>query len=399
MADYVIITFVSRLTLAGESKNVADDPTKAELIVDRIRQEIVARVFTPGGRVPTLTRLEDRFGVCRDTAQRALTTLAEEGLVHPRGRQGTFVADHPPHLCHYGLIYTHPDRPTEPWTRAQKVIYKEAKRLLGRPPHRLSVLQGLEEHGAVRERAPLIDDIIKHRVAGLIFTAPPDGFVDTPLVADDGVPRVVYGRDPLPGMHVIAFRTEQFVARAATYLAERGRRRVAVLSSAGLYSEPEERAGLQAELDAHGLATHPYWIQAAALHYPQWSRSLVHLLMTPGAHGRPDGLLILDDNFIPHAAQGLVDAGVRVPDDVEVVSLANFPCDEPCPVPMKLFGPDIRRYVRLAKQIIDRRRHGEEADAVTPLEPISDDEFAERLAHQSGSADSTGRMHAAGDHR
>ncbi|MEM8730621.1 MAG: phosphonate metabolism transcriptional regulator PhnF [Pseudomonadota bacterium] len=51
--------------------------------------------FTTGDRLPTEAQLSGRFGVNRHTVRRALSAMAEEGLVHSRRGSGVFVAASP----------------------------------------------------------------------------------------------------------------------------------------------------------------------------------------------------------------------------------------------------------------------------------------------------------------
>jgi DNA-binding GntR family transcriptional regulator len=62
----------------------------------RIRAEIEQRIrsgaLPPGSRLPTEAELQQQHSVGRGTAQRALTELAQAGLVQRHRRRGTFVA-------------------------------------------------------------------------------------------------------------------------------------------------------------------------------------------------------------------------------------------------------------------------------------------------------------------
>lgn len=58
-----------------------------------LREEIVGGTLQPGQKIATETRLSERFGVNRHTVRRALSALAEEGLVSIEQGRGTFVRD------------------------------------------------------------------------------------------------------------------------------------------------------------------------------------------------------------------------------------------------------------------------------------------------------------------
>ncbi|MEQ8896146.1 MAG: phosphonate metabolism transcriptional regulator PhnF [Roseovarius sp.] len=61
-------------------------------IHDTLRRDITERRYAPGDKLPTEAALAKRFGVNRHTIRRALATLADDGLVHPRRGAGVFVA-------------------------------------------------------------------------------------------------------------------------------------------------------------------------------------------------------------------------------------------------------------------------------------------------------------------
>lgn len=70
--------------------------------------EVLGVRLTIGARLPTEPELCSHFGVSRGTIRDALATLAAEGLIERRGRQGTFVRRL--HLLAHSAHAEHPDR-------------------------------------------------------------------------------------------------------------------------------------------------------------------------------------------------------------------------------------------------------------------------------------------------
>lgn len=64
-------------------------------IRDTLTEEIARGHYRPGERLPPEVQLSERFGVNRHTVRRALSALAEEGIVQPRRGAGVFVAQRP----------------------------------------------------------------------------------------------------------------------------------------------------------------------------------------------------------------------------------------------------------------------------------------------------------------
>lgn len=73
------------------------------LIAEELRVEIGDGRLQAGDRLPSESALAGRFGVNRHTARRAISALAEDGLVEARRGSGTFVTGEAVHLHRIGL--------------------------------------------------------------------------------------------------------------------------------------------------------------------------------------------------------------------------------------------------------------------------------------------------------
>lgn len=60
-------------------------------VANALRQRIQSRQIPPGRRIPSLTELEQEFGVARDTLRKATQLLKDEGLVESVKGMGIFV--------------------------------------------------------------------------------------------------------------------------------------------------------------------------------------------------------------------------------------------------------------------------------------------------------------------
>src|ERR1700684_2355165 len=78
---------------------------KQSLISEHLRKEIIEGRIPPGRRLPPQGQLVDHLDVSGVTIQRALDRLSREGFICTRGRNGTFVTIHPPHLYSYGVVF------------------------------------------------------------------------------------------------------------------------------------------------------------------------------------------------------------------------------------------------------------------------------------------------------
>jgi DNA-binding GntR family transcriptional regulator len=64
-------------------------------IADDLREQIRKGRYRPSDRLPSVRELSETYGVVRETIQRVLRTLAEEGLVQSQSTRGTFVLKAP----------------------------------------------------------------------------------------------------------------------------------------------------------------------------------------------------------------------------------------------------------------------------------------------------------------
>lgn len=70
--------------------------TRQQQLASDLRALILSGDLKPGGRVPSTTALQERYGVSNQTVQRALLILKEEGFLKGDKGQGVFVTDHQP---------------------------------------------------------------------------------------------------------------------------------------------------------------------------------------------------------------------------------------------------------------------------------------------------------------
>jgi DNA-binding LacI/PurR family transcriptional regulator len=350
---------------------------KRNRILDELRRRIVGGRLKPGGRLPTRLELRDRFRVSVVTVQSALEQLTAEGFVEPRGRGGTYVADAPPHLSHYGLVLPiHPAHPS--WSLFPMALCNQAKALEDGAGCQIHCYYGVDGAGEGEDWRRLLADVNARRLAGLIFLHRPDYLARTPLFAKPRLPMVaIADLATCPGVAVVNADWRSFFRKAVACLAAQGRRRVAHVAEASLGEEGHRYFAQQ--VARQRLRTWPHWSQAASHANPVSARNVVRLLMAAPKRQRPDGLVLSDDNIVEHALAGLLAAGVRVPRDVEVVAYANFPWAPAAVLPVRRFGFHARQILESCLRVIDRQRRGQRVPAVTRLEALDDADVA-RLA-------------------
>lgn len=96
----------------------------------------------------------------------------------------------------------------------------------------------------------------------------------------------------------------------------------------------------------------------------------MQLLMQSGQQERPNGLIVSDDNVLTAAGEGLVAAGVRVPEDLHVVAVTNFPLLVPSPIPVTRIGFDIPAILDVLVHRLEQVRRGEKPPEMTSIPAV-----------------------------
>jgi DNA-binding LacI/PurR family transcriptional regulator len=336
---------------------------KQALVSEHLRREIIEGRFPPGGRLPTQVQLVDQFRVSGVTIQRALDRLIREGFICTHGRNGTFVATHPPHLYSYGVVFR--DDPNQVGrSRYHQTLEAQALRLQRSGDRKITIFNRISGHEDTEPSRQLLAMVRSHQMAGLLLIDG-DTFNDTPLLDEAGIYRCAVMSRKVETLQcpIVYPDMTGMVDLALDTLVQRGRRRVATLITVGVYGEVGDY--LRHAMKQRDLETHDRWLQIVPHDIPDAVRNNVLMLMS--APDRPDGLFIVDDNLAEGASSGLVMAGVNVPRDVEVVAHCNFPWLAPSVLPMQRVGFDTRQIMETAVNVIDMQRQGQRAPSVTRI--------------------------------
>ena len=351
--------------MAGIVQYVAKHSPKQTEIVAEIRGMILSGEYRPGARLPALAEIQRQFGVSAVTAQRAMAHLCKDGFVSVKEREATRVVENPPHLCDFGFIL-----PTNQHQHFFIALQAESEKLFTR--QQSSQRMTLCREWDWEARSKLEAKVQSHALAGLIFTIPPLTFTGSPILTEPGIPRVTVTGKSTEG--ITAVEVQGLLARGLDYLAARGRRRVAFICSSTLEPESVWRE-VSAESAARGLATRRHWVQAVNLDMPEWAHNSTKVLFDTAPGDLPDALMIMDDNFVPHATAAIAEMGLQVPDDLDVVAHCNFPYPTPSAVPVKRVGPDMGQLLTTCVDLITRWRRGETVPPTVVLPAWSDDEL------------------------
>lgn len=357
-------------------KKIGRPPVKQEQIARDLLRRIISGAVPVSGRLATREELCRQYKASSVTVQQAIDQLVADGFVVARGTLGTFVSERPPHLSRYAMVVSQmPGGPS--YGRFWTAIENEARQLHHSAGLDLQVFHGVEAHVDNKAFQRLVADIKHHRLAGIIFLHNPFEYKNTPLLDEPGIARVAFmGETPeYPTVQAVFTKYEGLIERGLDYLVSRGRRRVAMISQPLLVGY--DAAWLERAVAERGMFMEPYWLQFAVTGVDAMVRNCAHLLMHANQSVRPDGLIIADDNFVEATSAGLVRAGVRVPEDLEVVAHCNFPWPTSSVLPVKRLGFDARQVLRECIGSIDAQCRGEAIKPPIMLPAIFEEELTD----------------------
>jgi len=349
---------------------------RSRQIVREIRDQIVAGELSPGSQLPTRSEIESHYGSGPMTVQRAVEQLKNEGFVEVNGRQGTFVTSNPPHLTRYAIVFPQLHH-GENWGQFWTALHHEIVELEGsqsRPDALgLPVYDGIDGHIDTPAYLKLVRDLRSHLIAGLIFVSNPYQLVATPIMREPGVPRVaILYEGGTEELHAVTLDGRSYMDKALTYLTQRGRRRVAIIAPRWRQRTTDQ---WMLAFTAHGIECAKYRLQTVHTAGPEAARNCAHVLMELPVEKRPDGLIIADDNLVHHATLGLMDSGVRVPEELDVIAHCNFPLPTPSAVPVRRLGYDARKVIAACIESIDGQRGGDVRGFCSTVPAVFDDEI------------------------
>lgn len=344
-------------------------------ISEQLRIEVRQGRFPPGTRLPRHVELQARFKTTPATVQAALDKLAADGFIRTAGRGGTFVTDYPPCLTRYALVFPGPLNAAAPGINFWKVLARLAKARNGSEPRRFLFYTSLNGHTDEPDYVRLRHDVRDQLLAGVLFAANPYALANTPLLgemlAQPSLPKVAFMTKPsYPEIPAVAAAELDSLTAPLDCFRKRGCRRLAVLNMAtgeGDHGGPDAstEGRLVAAAASRGLEIRPYWLQAVAGSAAVRSRQLVHLLLQGPPEQRPDALWITDDCLVPAATAGIVDAGVRVPQELAVVAHCNYPEPPAAAVPVIWHGLAVGQVLDTCLALLEQQRLGQAVPRLT----------------------------------
>jgi LacI family transcriptional regulator len=165
--------------------------------------------------------------------------------------------------------------------------------------------------------------LCERRVDGMVMAAAADPDQRTlSYLAAQALPLVLIDRLPSTDFDQVGVENEEPVAGLVQHLAGHGHRRIGMLSGlAGLSTTSERASGYRLGLEREGLPYDPALVEAGDSAIEP-ARLAAHRLL--GADDRPTALVVTNNLMTIGAFRALRELGLRVPDDVAIVSFDDF---------------------------------------------------------------------------
>ena len=317
-----------------------------------LKHSILTGELSPGTRLPTLEQLNLEFNASKATFQHVINRLKKQGFIRSVERQGMFVADHLPCETHFGLVF---DRKTNAFL---KKIEEQADFLNQEGRWQFSVFRN-EYSPALLERNwnTLRERLQERTLAGLFFFFNPVDEEILQLIREfSEVPMLMYDYYPdHETLLVLKMEPESCAEKSLSLFLERGITRLAVIC------KPDQplTTSFRNAARKKGIEIPDRWCLPAPEYSSEGARNIVMLLLSLPPEQRPRGLYLTDDNLLNAVQAGIVESGVRVPQDLTVVCHTNFPDPPETVIPVPKVGFDNRELLRRSIEAVrEFRRTG-----------------------------------------
>ena len=315
---------------------ILDKGKKRKGLEEALKNSILDGTLSPGMRLPTLEQLNFEFNASKATFQHVINRLKRQGFIRSVERQGLFVADNLPSETHFGLVF---DRKTNAFL---KKIEEQAELLNREGKWKFTIFRNEYTPALlVRNWNSLRESLQEQTLAGLFFFFNPVNEEILQIIQEysAAVPMVIYDHYPKhPTLLVLKMEPESCAEKSLDLFLKRGIRRLAVITKP---EQPLAHSFLKAARKK-GIEIPDRWFLPAPEYRTEGVKNIIMLLLSLPPRQRPDGLYITDDNLLNAVQAGIVESGVRVPQDLTVVCHTNFPDPPETVIPILKVGFDNR---------------------------------------------------------
>jgi DNA-binding LacI/PurR family transcriptional regulator len=340
-------------------------------LADALRREIATGILPIGERLGSIRDLARKHGVSVITVKGALRQLADEGIIVSRPRRGTFVTGasrtEAPALMKnvIGMVLTDLGSPFF------SLILRGAEQYAR--THGYSILLGTASTAMDDENAQIM---YFHRmgVVGLLVGSLTHKYVlpeALKQLSREGFPYIMISYVNEPGTYLVCGDSEKGGYLAASHLLSMGYRRLGNIDgeAGNLPGELRRRGYLRALRDA-GVSEEPchhFRLRRGGEKFDFDSGYDIGRHIA-GMADRPDALFSYNDLAALGALQALLDAGVRIPEEIGIVGFDDIERSAYAPVPLTTVRQPTQAIGQKAMELLIDRLGGKAVEQRTILE-------------------------------
>ena len=337
--------------------------TKSQQVQDYLRRAIATDRWSPDERLPGERELVVELGVSNTTLRHALNALTYEGLIVRKPGSGTYVSGQSvrsPYIgvllkdsqlsCGMGYWYHH--------------LMDELKKQIEASGHNVMMTLG---HGDTDEEfvssINLFDRASSRTLQGLICITHPGSVLNR--LENIGIPIVTLRIGYPLGMHSVVLDYQELIKTAVQMLASAGHGDFAVM-----YEDVPKRSNAPAHKTARQEMLN---LLSAAVGYSDerlipvkysldYSNAYDAFKEWWSKPNRPNSIFFSDDAFCDVAIPAILELGIKVPEELSIVTHANIARQFNFPVPLTRIGFDPAETVGACWRILNNLISGVSVD-------------------------------------
>ncbi len=338
-------------------------PKHRELIL-RFRKEILKELGV-GALFPSQNELAARYGVSIMTVSEAVGALVQDGILERIQGRGTFVREPSEPQGMIGVLteldICHPG--TSPFFL--HLIQGIRREIEGRGwVSRFYAGHSVPFGGKDVKKISCQDfylDLQEGRLTGVVLVGTQVAALQQAM-RETGV-SIPFVHEASGDVRLLDYG--ELIRQGVRYLASRRCKTVGFISC-GISGE--NRALFEKECLSCGLEFRPEWQIEAVYRHAQGDGAEALRRLWTASCGRPEGLLVLDDMLYRDLAPMLLHNGIRVPEDVVIVSHMNVRDTRPlAPKPVMLMVDPDEMAVVMVKWLADLRQNRDERQSAHPI--------------------------------
>jgi len=313
----------------------------------------------PGIRLPSTEDLSVTYRTSYGSVHNALTSLVKEGLVERLHGSGTYVAQSKTsEITCYGLYYVGNLWANEDATFTRSVHNALVEKLgnLKKSTRIFIDTRPASEHPEV---LPALREAVNNReIQGLI--APIVNQWVFPALNKLPLPSAFIAADPIPNR--ISLEMRGFWLESVRRLAAQGCRSVGLIIP---NLTPSFCDGLREALELTKMVTRDDWVRRPAQFTPKLAEyGYLEFQKLWALPEKPDGLIVWPDSIARGVITAVLEAGVRVPEQIKFVIHRNAHFDLLCPFPATFGISDEGAMADGLIQLVERQFRGEKVSEI-----------------------------------